>query len=562
MVDTEAFRCPLCMQGFATQGRRPYQIPCGHSVCEECLKEGQEEKRHCERVIPRIEQLKVNFALDEMVAEKEVMCSQHSRVLATYFCMGHMVALCQECRASHVVLYSDGPDMLLELSTNEVRYKLQAALISMEKDLNDPPTVRHLIRRGSLPVKEMIRKLTHFYTPIRCLNCDCDSREVVWFNPQGPAFACSEAHKDQHTDTGLGFYEWIPLPLGDITQVLHIMLDHAKKLLRLIPSAHLTYEELQVYKTRLVNSEAPQVLNLLYDLQINLLKNRNQPWPDFAQCLVCKEQYNTSKSAQSGYFTFKCINTAHEICSKCANSMLPTGVLTCPVDDKKFAVQGNEFDFHSEITESSSNYFRTDDGSGKSGESGVTLTNLPPHTRDSHYLELFPTVTPALGTRVEDCEGNNKGWFIDPTKHSVETIVMNSFREVRLVGFLFSTPVERGVQVVMDWIKVYSGNSAVGDPVYQHNTAVRLVGGNYVAQDVLFTRPVPVDGQCTIKVKLTCSRPGLLVLFRGNSLEKLDIWTSSCDDIWVFEDCKGLETGEYPNGQSHSSGPFLRLYYI
>lgn len=546
------------------------QLPCGHSICSQCSEQSPGPLLHCGIQVPQPALLKKDFALLGLVEDIEVPCSQHKDVLATQFCLEHMVAMCENCLNRHQELYCD-KEKPLDLASQEVAYRLQAVLLSMCDQMNLSPSKKDSIRRGKMNNKAMIAELEHFYTPIRCVEPTCEVREVTWLNLQGPAFSC-EAHKDCLTDNTQGFFQWIQLPKQGLQEIVPVLLTHAQKMLKAIPSVHLTPQNLQVYRLRLQNSEARQVIDLFYELQLEISRSKTALWPETAVCLNCGDVYSTAPGL---YFRLKCAGASHELCLNCAKRMVECGsVLICPVDGMQF--DGREAALslsQAHLPEAEKlyygpNYVPTQDGrplQGSAMRSGshevVTYTEIAPHTGTCHSVVLFPSVIPALGTQIVENMKSNKGWYVDQRKNPVETIILGSFQRVNLLGFLFSCPAEANTPVIIDFIKIYDGDTAFGEPKYAENHVALLAGGITVAQDVMLAQPYPFEGQCTVKVKLSCETAPVFVLFRGNSFERPELWFSDCGDSWEFGECRSLDPGEYPNGQCNTCGPFLRFYY-
>jgi len=568
-MDISALQCCLCHFPFTSQARKPHQFPCGHCVCSQCKQQAAGPLTHCGVQVAQDAFLSIDYALHDLVEGIEVPCSQHKEALAAHFCLAHIVALCENCLNRHLELYCE-TEKPIELASQEVQFRLQEVMLHMSDQMNLSPITRDNIRKGKMKTKNMIAELEKFYTPIRCLSTNCE-REITWLNLQGPAFACSEEHKACITDNTHGFFQWIQLPPGGMQEIVQVLLEHARKMIKAIPSVHLTPQNLDIYRLRLQNSEARQVIDLFFELQTEISRSLTAGWPANAVCLHCRNDYST---AAGHYFRLKCTGASHELCLNCAKYMTENGlILTCPVDGMQF--DGREAALvlsqahlpEAEKVYYGPNYVPTQDGRPLLGSAMrvgssdlVTYTELAPFTGTCHCVVLFPSVIPALGTQIVEDMKSNKGWFVDQRKNPVETIILGSFQRVNLLGFMFSCPAEPNTPVIIDSIKIYDGDTARGEPKYAESN-VAVLGGNTVAQDVVLAQPYQFEGQCTVKVKLSCVRAGLFVLFRGNSFERPDLWFSSCGDAWEFNECRELDPGEYPNGQCNTCGPFLRFYY-
>lgn len=95
--------CKICFEVYTSEKRMPLVIPCGHTICAECLKSLRNQCPHCRTSFQK-SQAKRNYALLELLAEfveKNENCSTHKREIDR-FCKACMKLMCSVCHCQHI----------------------------------------------------------------------------------------------------------------------------------------------------------------------------------------------------------------------------------------------------------------------------------------------------------------------------------------------------------------------------------------------------------------------------------------------------------------------------
>ena len=173
--------CKVCFQPYNSGGNRPKLLPCGHSLCKDCLNDiiaRNPDRLECpiDRKAHRMVGADLwpdNYDLLEALQAVELPCSQHSQALAVLFCKEQCLTCCEDCRKRH----NCPADLSLE--TTDISFILQqelgnepktanwdnrAKLTELQKRKNQPRLASkarnegELIRFGEiLPIREELR---------------------------------------------------------------------------------------------------------------------------------------------------------------------------------------------------------------------------------------------------------------------------------------------------------------------------------------------------------------------------------------------------------------------
>ena len=108
----ELFRCKICHELYDTTTRKPLILPCGHTICEYCLKiifaSNQikcpfDKKVHTfkERQDIGINQQLYDFIAAEKSLNEDAKCQLHSKQILKFYCNVEQCPLCQICLVSN-----------------------------------------------------------------------------------------------------------------------------------------------------------------------------------------------------------------------------------------------------------------------------------------------------------------------------------------------------------------------------------------------------------------------------------------------------------------------------
>ena len=137
--------CDICFESFNEKvgSRRPMVLPCGHTVCESCIKRIFKRKGFkCPidnklHIFSSVEDIPINYKListfSNFLKEKEekgpeLKCSIHQKELLTFFCRTELRSICNKCLLAEGHMGHD----LLEIDDYNSLNKLQDLLKNLE----------------------------------------------------------------------------------------------------------------------------------------------------------------------------------------------------------------------------------------------------------------------------------------------------------------------------------------------------------------------------------------------------------------------------------------------
>ena len=134
---------------------------------------------------------------------------------------------------------------------------------------------------------------------------------------------------------------------------------------------------------------------------------------------------------------------------------------------------------------------------------------------------------------------------------------------VSFLGLTVAVPIDKKQMAVLDWVRLYKGNDAVGLGYVEVAAGKRLNGGPHVLSTVLFQASYPIQPyeHYSMKLKFVGDPERDYDTYRGNPYDKPDIWLGSDGAIWEFEECLVVERSEVLNGQNNHNGPILQFLY-
>ena len=147
--------CKVCFQPYNSATSRPKLLPCGHSLCKQCLNcliaRGSDQiecpidrKVH---QVASVDALADNYDLLEALQAVELPCSEHKQALAVLYCQEQCLTLCEECRKRHncpqdfALETTDISNLLQQALGNEpktAQWDNQAKLAELQKRRNGP----------------------------------------------------------------------------------------------------------------------------------------------------------------------------------------------------------------------------------------------------------------------------------------------------------------------------------------------------------------------------------------------------------------------------------------
>lgn len=145
--------CKICFQPYNSAESRPKLLPCGHSLCKQCLtsliaRDNSQIECPIDRKAHRVtsvEALSDNYDLLEALRAVELPCSEHKQALAVLYCQEECLTLCELCRKRHncshdlVLEEIDISNVLQQALGNEgktAQWDNQAKLTELQKRRN------------------------------------------------------------------------------------------------------------------------------------------------------------------------------------------------------------------------------------------------------------------------------------------------------------------------------------------------------------------------------------------------------------------------------------------
>jgi len=183
--------------------------------------------------------------------------------------------------------------------------------------------------------------------------------------------------------------------------------------------------------------------------------------------------------------------------------------------------------------------------------------------RNLHNVVKFTTVLPKPGS----ADKNNKGYFYDFSRNQVEAVTIFTFDTCRLVAVGMANPTSPEHMAVVEYVCLYDGTAATGNPTAVHQGNELLQGGDqpltYINLPESFI--IPQTSKVTLKIKLVAPPSYIPIigfeLYRGNPFDRPDVWEGSDGLIWEFDKTLKLGNGETANGFNNLGGPILSFIY-
>ena len=168
---------------------------------------------------------------------------------------------------------------------------------------------------------------------------------------------------------------------------------------------------------------------------------------------------------------------------------------------------------------------------------------VPPYIGNFKYFQRFNSLLPTPnGPR-----GNTKPWYINRKENQVEVFAFVVSRRVSLMGVSITCPVDGAVGAI-EFVDLYEN-----DRKLVNCCKIKNICGT--VEDILFESPKVLNPNVQYHLVFKVEAD---FVYKGNPLDR-----NRCQGIdgTVFEVLENKIKGIYTNGQSHISGPLIRIIY-
>ena len=549
--------CPSCKEHFNLQDRRPYNIPCGHTLCLVCIKSlatGGELKCPLDNemtVVNDPSQLPESRVLIETLTGACVHCATPDHHEACAFCITHLAPTCQLCL--HHGTTCSSKDLIIDL--DEIKHVLTATLESLPSE-TWPRTLRlNYDSRFKLSLGELYQlyiAVTRLNSGLQC--CDCQNSAQDYVHLTNFCVYCATCYaKNQKKDPQLSAF-CVPGP-----NCHDIVIAKVYEMPRLIH-----FYLLQPDHYNWLRSPPADLYALLIGAHA-FAEMQHKPETELPEVFVCPQCLQVQSRGERQLRKLPCLQAVHVICEPCAQVWERT--TCCPLDRQTFAISGLSLPV----------YFRVvADGAPRIGN-GMFLANkgidIPPFCPPSNSpclaaAERFFKVLPPLETLVPPTQEERtfmEPWYINFYPNQVEALTFQPFADVYLWGLGLANPVEAGKKALVQWVRLYRGERAISSDYQEPRLKnTELVGGNGVVTDILFTTPCHLSAFAWVTLKLRLGVSGKqekLPIYHGNHIGRKEDLEGSDGIVWETRQTYCVEESERSSGQQHFIGPILRLIY-
>ena len=181
--------------------------------------------------------------------------------------------------------------------------------------------------------------------------------------------------------------------------------------------------------------------------------------------------------------------------------------------------------------------------SAVSGKVGTGL-QIPPLSCAGHYMQRFNSVLP---NPMQPQNKNVRPWYIKTNENQVEVFAFEVSKTIKLVGISITCPVDDKVGIVQ-YVDLFEGQLGVGRLLTD-----RRVRGH--VEDLIFDSEVVVKENFKYQLVFKFN---VEFVYKGNPLDRTNCVGS---DGTHFDVQEGYLKGLVVNGQSHISGPLVRIIY-
>lgn len=305
--------CLVCLSKYNSVDKRPACLPCGHSVCRECLEDliqGLCCPLCCE-AFPEVvstSQLKDNWYLLETLEFYEVRCFNHKERLAKHFSVQKTSAFCETC--------AEREDLDLE----EIDLGTHLTNSSLDLIIENPDKVTPKLRAKfreihTKPNQEKIKLFKELNEIVSGLKCEVHTNQSAQFlNPEEAKLSCDMC---ENTTGYLSIFE--EATKQELTRSIQ---NYAYEM----HYAYFSTEEKVVLKN--VHNYSTEFLVKLFKQLLCIDKKDSSEFLS-AVCINCSNEFTRDNLPM----VLACPGT-HMICLACAKFETK-----CPLDSRSFSLE-------------------------------------------------------------------------------------------------------------------------------------------------------------------------------------------------------------------------------
>lgn len=544
------------MEHFNLHFKRPYNIPCGHTLCRECLNhliEGGElkcPKDNVVTVVNNLSDLPESWLLIETLTGACLQCATPEHHEACFFCLTHLTPTCNLCKHQEACNSKE-----LFHNIEEIKHALREAVEPLSKETWPSTLKLKYSSRFKLTLVEMYQLYTaamRLTSKLQC--CDCQNSGEDFVHLTNFCVFCSSCYaKNLKKDPQL---QASCIRSADCRESV-IMKVYG--MLRLIHFYFLSAADYHWLRT------PPEDLYALLTGAQAFARLQHKAEVELPDVFICPQCQQLQSRGERQLRRLPCSQAVHVLCEACAQAF--EGTTTCPLDFQTFGISGLNLPV----------YFRVVAGFSPLIGNGMFLANKgidippfnPPFT--CQYLvavERFFKVLPPreiLAPPTQEERTFMEPWYINFYPNQVEALTFQPYADVRLWGLGLANPVEPGKRALVQWVRLYRGERATSSDYQEPRISnTELVGGNEVVTDIYFTVPCYLRAFEWITIKLRLGTPGMLgklPIYHGNHIGRKEDLAGSDGIGWETQQTYCVEDSERSSGQQHFIGPILRLIY-
>ena len=585
-----SLECPICNEAFDTKKRRPKVLDCGHTICLADLANIKKvnrglacpfDSRICKK---EPDTLPDNHSLLSILDASEIRCGQHDTI-AFRFCIGHLEAICPKCDHSQACEMK-----VLPMDWAEVNHALVDQVASRFEQVREcadeaiEALVKrrfHNVLRENMALLQTLRHLLEQFEGLTCQVCGRPASSLV--------LGTFQAYCSVHATGGLGDGQTFGLKGKSAVEICAEVQRVLLQVLKRVDSYKLTFEQLTLLASP--PRDAKQLQELGKSI-LELVAYSKGTYEDCQSDFFCPLCRNGLKKGSGRVFLMPCFDAFHAICQNCVQSLPDSESVTCPLDRSVYFQGGKSLKALPELKPFPPRHDSLPVFPAKSAlpsqfpsepafppaalpafpaipfklPSQFSVgTPLPPLDLpfDCFVLTRFPSVFPPVDVAPGNWQPTQRPWHQSSRENQVEAVTFMCTETVSFLGLTVAVPIDKKQMAVLDWVRLYKGNDAVGLGYVEVAAGKRLNGGPHVLSTVLFQASYPIQPyeHYSMKLKFVGDPERDYDTYRGNPYDKPDIWLGSDGAIWEFEECLVVERSEVLNGQNNHNGPILQFLY-